>query len=307
MKPLHPRNQITVAVCCFNAAHYLPDLLEKLISQNCTIPFEVLIVDNNSTDNTELLIADCVAKSELSIRYVKEHQQGIAYARNRAIEESLSSQYLAFIDADELPKESWLQTAVSTLSNQDVDCVGGKISVLLPYRPSWLSDDLLPFYGEVNHSMTSFRITDRSTPIWTGNIAYNTRIFQQGLRFDSRYNRKGKGVGGGEDVIMFNYFLQNNLNIIYNPDMEILHLIPDEKVNRRYFLKLHFIAGKNSGLYEIDIDSKKICRVPMFMFAQLITKFFQILNTRLTSPNKYMREAMNFTHLLGMILGQYKK
>jgi len=45
----------------------------------------------------------------------------------------------------------------------------------------------------------------------------------------------------------------------------------------------------------------------MFMFAQLLTKFFQILNTRLTSPNKYMREAMNFTHLLGMILGQYKK
>jgi len=307
MKPLHPRNQITVAVCCFNAAHYLPDLLEKLISQNCTIPFEVLIVDNNSTDNTELLIADCVAKNELSIRYVKEHQQGIAYARNRAIEESLYSQYLAFIDADELPKESWLQTAVSTLSKQDVDCVGGKISVLLPYRPSWLSNDLLPFYGEVNHSMTSFRITDRSTPIWTGNIAYNTRIFQQGLRFDTRYNRKGKGIGGGEDVIMFNYFLQNNLTIIYNPYMEILHLIPDEKVNRRYFLKLHFIAGKNSGLYEIDIDAKKICRVPMFMFAQLLTKFFQILNTRLTSPNKYMREAMNFTHLLGMILGQYKK
>jgi len=223
MKPLHPRNQITVAVCCFNAAHYLPDLLEKLISQNCTIPFEVLIVDNNSTDNTELLIADCVAKNELSIRYVKEHQQGIAYARNRAIEESLYSQYLAFIDADELPKESWLQTAVSTLSKQDVDCVGGKISVLLPYRPSWLSNDLLPFYGEVNHSMTSFRITDRSTPIWTGNIAYNTRIFQQGLRFDTRYNRKGKGIGGGEDVIMFNYFLQNNLTIIYNPYMEILH------------------------------------------------------------------------------------
>lgn len=297
------KNQITVAVCSYNAAEYLPNLLEKLITQDCSIPFEVLIVDNNSTDNTQALVSDFARSSLISIRYVSEFEQGIAFARNRAIEESLSSRYLAFIDADEIPEKNWLQAAVRSLSDEAIDCVGGKISVALPYRPTWLSDDLLPFYGEVSHSNQAFRIIDSSTPIWSGNIAYNTRIFQQGLRFDTRYNRKGKGIGGGEDGIMFHYFLQHHLTLVYEPEMEILHLIPDEKIKRGYFLKLHYIAGKKTGLYEMNPDGKKIFGIPGFMFVQLFKKTYQVLYLRFVKPYGYMRETMNLSYQLGMMMG----
>jgi succinoglycan biosynthesis protein ExoM len=300
-------DQITVAVCCYNAGHYLPDLIEKLTSQDCPIPFEVLIIDNNSTDNTQEQVSKFAANSTIPIRYVQEFEQGIVFARNRAVEESLSSRYLAFIDADEIPKKGWLQSAVKTLSDETIDCVGGKVSINLPYRPSWLSDDLLPFYAELNYSNQKFRIIDSSTPIWTANIAYNTRIFQQGLRFDTRYNRKGKGIGGGEDSIMFRYFLQNHFNLVYEPEMEILHLIPDEKIKRRYFLKLHYLAGIKAGLYEINYDGKKIFGIPGFMFVHLLKKTYQVLYLCLVKPHAYMREAMNLTYQLGMMNGCFKK
>lgn len=304
----HPiSNQITVAICSYNGADYLPNLLKELVSQQCSIPFEVLIVDNNSTDNTQAIIKNYAESSAIPIRYVNETEQGIPFARNRAIEESLSNRYLAFIDADEIPEKAWLQAAVRTLSDEAIDCVGGKISIALPYRPAWLSDELLPFYGEVNHSNQPFRIIDRSTPIWSGNIAYNTRIFHQGLRFDTRYNRKGKGIGGGEDGIMFRYFLQHDFALVYEPEMEIFHLIPDEKIKRGYFLKLHYIAGKKTGLYELNTDGKKIFGIPGFMFVQLFKKMYLVLYLRFVKPYAYMREAMNLTYQLGMIHGCAKK
>ncbi len=301
------KDQITVAICCYNAVHYLPNLLQKLMAQKCDFPFEILIINNNSTDNIQEFIDSITITNNNLIRYVIEFNQGIAYARNRAIEESLTSRYLAFIDADEIPESLWLQSAINVLGDDKVDCVGGKISISLDTRPKWLSDDLLPFYGEVNYSDHKFTIIDRSTPIWSGNIAYNTRIFQQGLRFDIRYNRKGKGVGGGEDGLMFHFFLQHHFSLVYEPEMEILHLIPEEKIKRGYFLKLHYSAGKKAGLYERDFDSKLIFGIPRFMFLQLCKKTCQVLYIRLVNPCAYMRETMNWTYQLGMMVGYLKK
>lgn len=300
-------DQITVAICCYNAAHYLPNLIEKLSIQECSIPFEVLIINNNSNDNTQELIARLAEVHNVTLRLVNEFEQGIAFARNRAIQESLSSRYLAFIDADELPKKFWLQAAINVLRDDEIDCVGGKISVSLSSRPKWLSDDLLPFYGEVNYSDQRFQIHELSTPIWSGNIAYNMRIFHQGLRFDTRYNRKGNALGGGEDSMMFRHLLKNKFKLIYEPRMEILHLIPDEKVKRGYFLKIHYIAGEKSGLYDIDFNEKKIFGIPRFMFLQLCKKIFLVLHLRFVKPLVYMREAMNVTYHLGKMVGYYKK
>ncbi|WP_431065187.1 glycosyltransferase [Methylotuvimicrobium sp.] len=299
-------DKIMVAVCSYNAAHYLPDLLNELVRQNCSIPFEILIVDNNSTDGTYALIDQYAASSSIPIRYVNEPEQGIPFARNRAIEESLSNRYLAFIDADELPFTGWLQAAVDTLIDDQIDCVGGKISIYLPDRPTWLSDDLLPFYGEIDHSDQAFDIKDRSTPIWSGNIAYNTRIFHKGLRFDTRYNRKGKGVGGGSDGIMFRHFIEHGLRLRYEPNMAIRHLIPDEKINRRYFLKLHFVAGKKAGLYEKRPSGKKIAGIPRYMYKQLLAKLLLVLRLYFTRPNAYMREAMNLAYHIGSMSGLYQ-
>ncbi len=301
------KDQITVAVCCFNAAHYLPNLIEKLSIQECSIPFEVLIINNNSNDNTQEVIARLVEVHNVTLRLVNEFEQGIAFARNRAIQESLSSRYLAFIDADELPRKFWLQAAINVLIDDEIDCVGGKISVSISSRPKWLSDDLLPFYGEVNYSDQRFKIYELSTPIWSGNIAYNMRIFLQGLRFDTRYNRKGNALGGGEDSMMFRYLLQNNFKLIYEPRMEILHLIPDAKIKRSYFLKIHYLAGQKSGLYDMDYNGKKIFGIPRFMFLQLCKKPYQVVLFCLVKPYAYMREAMNWTYLMGMIVGCYKK
>ena len=92
-----------------------------------------------------------------------ETNQGIPHARNRAIDESLDSTFLAFIDADELPYKTWLVSALHGLTDYFADCVGGEIVVDIPNRPKWLSDSVILFLGKVDHGSSPFPIVDRST------------------------------------------------------------------------------------------------------------------------------------------------
>ena len=294
---------MTVAVCCYNAAEYLETLIRQLEALHCPIPFEILIVDNNSTDNTAEVVENLSKSSRIPVRYVIEKQQGIPFARNRAIDESLHNEFLAFIDSDELPESKWLASAYRGLDSQQADCVGGEIKLNLPNRPEWLSDNLLPFLGKVDYGDIPVRVVDRSTPVWSGNVAYRTALFADGMRFDTRYNRKGAGIGGGEDAIMFRELLDGKRHIHYEPEMCITHFIPDSKLRRTYFLKLHFTSGKKAGMYEMVWDGAMLFGVPRYMYPQLLKKTLLALKLLFTRDSECLREAMNVTYLYGMMSG----
>lgn len=296
--------EVTVAICCYNAANFLPNLLAQLVKQNCPLPWEILLINNNSTDNSVEIISHFSKSSSIPIRYILESEQGIAFARNRAIKESQASTFLAFIDADELPGKAWLSTAIDSLQNHSSDCVGGKIDIDLLTRPKWLCDSLLPFLGLLDHGSTPMKIINDKTPIWSGNIAYRLSLFKGGEPFDTRYNRKGKGIGGGEDSILFRKLLASNCYMRYEPKMQIVHHIPPEKLRRYYFVMLHFISGKKVGLFEFKLDSKNcIFGVPPYMFLLFFKKTLLALRLLITGHGYYMREAMNASHFLGQIIG----
>lgn len=296
-------NFMTVVVCCYNTAEYLTTLVRQLESLHSPVPFEILIVDNNSTDGTAEVVETLSKNSRVPIRYVVEKQQGIPFARNRAIDESLHNEFLAFIDSDELPENTWLESACKGLDSRQADYVGGEIKLNLPQRPAWLSDSLLPFLGKVDHGSTSFRVVDRTTPVWSGNVAYRTTLFVKELRFDTRYNRKGTGVGGGSDGIMIRELLARDCHIRYEPEMCITHLIPDNKLRRTYFLKLHFTVGKKAGIYEMEWDGTMLFGIPRYMYPQLSKKAFLTLKLLFLRDSEYIREGMNVANLYGVMSG----
>ena len=298
--------KITVAICTYNRAGRLPTLVKTLRQQKCPISSEILVVDNNSSDDTQEVLRELVQLDGMPLRFVKETKQGIVHARNRAIDESRNSAYLAFIDDDELPGPSWLNAAVDALDREEAECVGGEIRVSLSVaeRPSWLEEELLPFLGEVKNGPAPFWIADRSTPVWSGNIAFRVSLFAEGLRFDHRYNREGDAVGGGEDVIMLDFLLKRGTRIRYRPDMVIDHLIEEWKLKRRYFLKLHYKCGWKTGRWELQDYPHMACGVPPFMVAQAFTQWSKALSMYLSSKPGVLRQAMNATHALGMIAGR---
>lgn len=300
---------ITLAACTYNRAYRLESFVTRLRGLECQIPFEVLIVNNNSSDNTQAVLESLRDQDGAPLRLVTEMAQGIVPARNRAVEESLASEYLVFLDDDEMPDSDFLIAAVDALSREGADCVGGKVRVCFsPYeRPAWLRDELLGFLAEVNYGEAPFWIEDSSTPVWTANIGYRTALFRDGLRFDHRYNRAGKGVGGGEDVMMFEALLQRGAKIRYRPDMVVDHFIEKWRLCREYFLKLHYTSGRKHGLFSEDEYPRTICGVPPFMLGQAARHLGKTLNMAVTRNPGVIRQAMNGAYALGMIAGRVQR
>jgi len=302
---------LTIAICTYNRAENLPTLVEALHKQRCSAQLEVLFIDNNSTDATPEVIAKLARKASLPIRYVRETQQGIPFARNRAIEETLDRDYLLFMDDDELPlTEHMAQAAIDAFEQHGPLCIGGRIEIQLDVpRPAWLTDELLGFYGKIDYGNEPFWIKDASTPIWSGIVAYDTTLFRNNpdLRFDARYNRAGQGIGGGEDAIMFRELLQRNMPLWYEPRMGVIHLVESWRVSRKYFWKLHFLAGQRQGTHELEHYSHTLFGVPLFLYRQAATQASRFFLALAKGDRQYVRKGMNLAHAVGLISGYRKR
>ena len=95
--------KLTFAFCTFNRADRLEKLVAAMRAQTCPIPFEILAINNNSSDSTAEVLAHLAQLPGPPLRWVTEPVQGIVAARNRGIAEALDSDILVYIDDDEIP------------------------------------------------------------------------------------------------------------------------------------------------------------------------------------------------------------
>lgn len=299
--------KLTFAFCTYNRADRLENLVAAMRAQDCPVTFEILVINNNSKDNTLAILKNLADQPGALLRFVTETAPGIVPARNRAIKEALDSDILVFLDDDELPQTGLLNAAYDAIVNEGAQCAGGPVEVdFTPHgRPIWLEDDLLGFLAEVKHGDTPFWITNDSFPIWTANIAYDMRLFRNdpGLRFDQRYNREGTDVGGGEDAIMFRALLSQGAHIRYRPDMAVRHFVDSWRLKRTYFLKLHYRAGIRYGRLQMPDYDKTILGVPSFLVTQFFKQCLKTIAKWAHAQPGLLRQAMNAAHALGTING----
>lgn len=298
---------LSFAFCTYNRADRLERLVAAMRAQACPIPFEILAINNNSTDATTDILARLERLPGPTLRWVTEPVQGIVAARNRGIAEAMDSDILVFIDDDEIPLPGLLEAAADAILNEGAECAGGRVDMDFTTitRPRWLEDDLLGFLAAVDHGPQRFWIQDAGTPIWTANVAYDMRLFRNDptLRFDIRYNREGKDIGGGEDAIMLRTLLERKARIRYRPDMVVLHAVESWRLSRSYFLKLHYRAGLRHGLLSLPRYPQTLLGVPPFMITQFLTHCGRTLKLALTGKPGLVRQAMNAAHALGSLQG----
>ncbi len=115
--------KISVITCFYNAEKTLKEFL-KGISNQTFRDFELILVDNGSTDNSIKMIKDFVEKSDLDVKLVYESLRGPSFARNKGLDYA-KGEIIAFTDADCVPHPDWLKEILNALQN--VDAVAGKI------------------------------------------------------------------------------------------------------------------------------------------------------------------------------------
>jgi len=303
-KNTQPGTSLTVALCTHNHEQRLARTLrglKQVIHPNC--PWELLIVDNASTDGTRQVAAASDWRTPgMNVRVAREEKLGLSNARNRAIEEA-TGEYIIFMDDDETPDPHWLGAYERIILAERPDAAGGRIEVMFEdgARPPWLQDELLGFLGQLHHGDTARRLVASDTPIFGGNFAFRREVFARIGAFDAGLGRKGTANTGGEDTEIYRRMIASGSNVWWVPDAIIHHRIQAGKLRRSYFLDLHFRQGRVEGMRKRGAASRI---PPAYLVPQLWRAMKSALSERLERGNNTsLRKEMNVAYFLGYLYG----
>ncbi len=239
---------ISIIVCTYNRIQYLPKTLLELKNQSVNNEsYEVLIVDNNSTDGTwsvcEKILDD---KTYDNFRLISEPNQGLSYARNRGVKES-TGELIVFLDDDAFPVPIYLESITSFFSiKNNIFCAGGKILPLYEKKPKWMNRFLNPLFAFQDKGDAIKTFGTNEFPIGA-NMIFEKSIFDKYGLFRTDLGRKGNDMGAGEEKDFINRLRKGGERLIYLPEAEVTHVIPENRVSDSYIRK----QAIGSGLSEM--------------------------------------------------------
>jgi len=237
--------RISAVVCTLNRAAYLAKAVESLVNQTCPKDhFEIIVVDNGSTDNTKEVVQQ-FSQSAL-IRYIHEPIKGLSQARNTGWQ-AASGKYVAYLDDDAIAHPRWLEKmlkAFETVKPAPAS-VGGKVfPIWEAERPAWLTDRMLSAYAIVDWGNRAKFLKPSSPEHHVGcNVAYSREVLEACGGFNVNLGRKGKNLLSNDENLIRKYIDSHGLGIYYDPEILVEHLVPKERVTRRFMLRRHFWQG----------------------------------------------------------------
>lgn len=244
---------VSVIVSTYNRADRLGLALDALLAQKTGISYEIIVVDNNSSDRTAELVAEFDRKSSGRLRYAFEPRQGLSHARNTGIALAQAS-LIAFSDDDVRVAPDWVRRVKSAFdARPDVDYIGGRV---LPHwlqaPPSWLtrahwSPLALQDYGD--EPLVSG--PQRAVCLVGANLAFRRRVFDIVGDFSASLGRIKDGIGSTEDHDMQLRVWRAGMIGLYVPDLLVYADVTPDRLYPAYHRRWHRGHGRHCALMRL--------------------------------------------------------
>ena len=248
---------LSIVVCTYNRDKYLYGAL-KCIAENGypTDAYEIVLVNNMSTDNTE---SECRRFQndypEVGFRYFVETQQGLSYARNRGIEESRGDTLL-FLDDDSYIQQDYLKNLQRQLNDHpEADAFGGKINPIFESgeTPKGLSKWNYSWVSAIDLGDKVCQFKGKAFPIGANMGIKKAMLTKTGV-FNTQLGRSKKNLMGGEEKDIFERIRQQNGNIYYFPDVVVQHVIPPSRTTKDYIKRLGEGVGRSERIRTLGVS-----------------------------------------------------
>lgn len=242
--PAESNIKVTVAIPTYNRAEFLRQTLAGIAAQHFPREhFEVLVIDNNSKDNTRDVVAE-FAHTQPAPRYIHESKQGLDYARNRAITEA-RGEIIVYGDDDILVQPDWLaQIAVPLLADagtRRIGAVGGEVIPVFPHGlPDWVREW---------HSPLAFRpdtgpLEARHCPMGA-NLAFPKWVFEQLGPFHTALDRAAGNYFSGGDSEMIRRVRAAGYEVWFSAAAAVKHQMPANRTTFRYATRHAFDSARS--------------------------------------------------------------
>jgi len=265
--------EISVILCTFNRAPILRRALASLAKSRVvwTSDWELLIVDNNSTDHTRQVAEDFALQFAGGCRYIFEGRPGKSHALNSALRHA-RGQILAFVDDDVVVDEHWLQNLTAPLAAAHWAGAGGQIS---PERdfvpPPWLSLDGRYALAPLAIFSPATRAGELREPPFGTNMAYRAEVFEKVGGFRTDLGPQPGSEIRGEDTEFGMRVLSAGYHIWYEPSAIVYHSLSAHRLRKDYFLSWWYDKARSDvRAGELaNVSSLRVAGVPLSLLRRL--------------------------------------
>ncbi|HTM65614.1 MAG TPA: glycosyltransferase [Flavipsychrobacter sp.] len=233
---MHYPFKISAVICSYNRARFIIDAVESIFKQDYDkSKYELIVVDNNSTDNTlELLAQYKNNHPDYYFRFVTEKNQGVAYTRNRCAQEA-EGEIIAYLDDDSKAQPGWLQRIENFFDQHpEVYSIGGKITpYFLTTIPAWYSKYFFGLVGRFDQGSEVKQLEGQRYPCGA-NMAFRKKVFEEIGYFNTALGRSGNGLLANEEKDIYMRILKYGKQVYYLPEVEVLHAVETNKFDKDY-------------------------------------------------------------------------
>jgi glycosyltransferase involved in cell wall biosynthesis len=236
-----PHPVVSVVVSTYNRADMLGGALASVLAQGAsTPPFEVLVVDNNSTDGTAQIIREAAARDH-RVRGLFEPRQGLSHARNAGIA-AARGRIVTFTDDDVRAEADWIAAIVRAFEEwPDVAFVGGKVLPDWPTAPPpWLTRDHWAPLALADYGERQIRVSpDQAICLVGANLSVRRDVFDRVGLFEADLQRVKDGIGSCEDHEFQLRCHRAGVVGLYDPRIVIHADVQPNRLERDYHRRWH--------------------------------------------------------------------
>ncbi len=248
---------VTCAVCCHNSAGRLARTLSFLAAQQAPpqLPWEVIVIDNGSTDDTAAVaVAKWPASAPAPLRVVSEPDLGLSFARRRALAEA-RYEFVTFIDDDNWVCPDWVRLTFEILSeNPKIGACGGASEAACESSPPAWFERYKDHYAIGPQASESGDVTDSRGWLWGAGLTLRRSawfaLIDSGFSFQLA-DRQGKKLSSGGDVELCLALRLRGWRLWYDDRLKFQHYVPANRLDWRYFRRMCRGCGATTVVTDI--------------------------------------------------------
>jgi len=228
---------LTVSIQTCNRAESLAATLESMRMLRCPehADYEILVVDNNSSDHTPSVIEDYSKVLAPRLRSVFESRQGLSHARNRALQEA-RGEIVCFLDDDVKVDMGWLEAICDAFIKYSATVVGGRAYLIYPApRPVWLSPNIEFLLSCLDYGDEP--ILNIEKDLFGVNISVLRQVALNVGGFDVNMGRKDRSLASGEETDFLIRIRKSGGIVVYEPRAIVGHIVSVDRLSKRWFLR----------------------------------------------------------------------
>ena len=289
---------ISVIICCYNSDWIIDRCLNALEQQiiSKSIPWEVIIVNNLSTDNTEKVVKEFISKNPYRYHIVYEQKPGLLYARIRGVQNAQYS-YIIFCDDDNILSPHYLE-GMFNLMEQDnrIGAYGGCGIAEYLAQPHPLVIDFAKSYALGSQKQNINFLYGAGLCIRYDIIS---KLYSSNNTF-MLTGRCGNSLLAGDDSEIIKQVLLQGYCIKSTDDLTFLHVLPAKRLTLSYLLKIQYGFGLSYPIlntYDLAIQHKSV----FFIYLNIIKNFLKLIKYYFSFHNPKRIDRLHYSK--GVIKG----